>query len=97
MVRKQPSHDSDEACTTFDAARSVKLHTLLDLRGNIAIFILLSDGIARFLGRSLVCQNPNCPSACNTRTRIESDFIGNARQKSARVSALLRSRTFAAQ
>jgi len=46
---------------------------------------------------SRVCQKPNCRSACNTRTRIASDFIGNARQKSSRVSVPFRSRTFAAQ
>jgi len=43
-----------------------------------------------------VSQKPNCTNARNTLTRIESDFIGNARQKSSQVSAL-RSRTFAAQ
>jgi hypothetical protein len=44
-----------------------------------------------------LCQKPNCFSACNTRTRIVSDFIGNARQKSSRLSVAFRWRTFAAQ
>ena len=44
-----------------------------------------------------VGQNPSCASACSTRKRIASDCIGNAREKSARVSELLRSRTFDVQ
>jgi hypothetical protein len=42
-------------------------------------------------------QNPNRASACSTRIRMGSDFMGNARQKSSRVSVLFRSRTLAAQ
>src|SRR5665213_2122208 len=45
----------------------------------------------------LIHQSPSCASACTTRIRICSDFIGNARQKSSRLSDAFRSRTFAVQ
>jgi hypothetical protein len=41
-------------------------------------------------------QNPSRASAVETRAFIDSDFIGNERKKSSRVSAGLRARTFAA-
>jgi hypothetical protein len=42
-------------------------------------------------------QNPRRARAFETRDFIDSDFIGNERKKSSRVSAPLRARTFAAQ
>ena len=47
-------------------------------------------------GRAAGIQNPSCASAPDTRVRVASDFIGNERKKSVRVSTGLRSRTFEA-
>lgn len=78
---------------------SARLYRMMRTTPHDSIRLLSREEAAR-LGlvnaTTPVSQNPRRARALETRNFIDSDFIGNERKKSARVSAALRARTFAA-